>query len=187
VLWNGRYYRLWANAATKTSSDVCLANQLMGQWCVKVAGLSDVLPEDRIHAALNAVESTNAKATSYGLINGVTPDGRPFNTKVHPSGDFGENIFVGENLCAAMTLLYHGRRDAGLAVSRALYETLAIKTRSPWNQRCLLWGDTGLPLWGDDYYSNLAIWALPMAVQKQSLAEFSKEGLLPELIRAARA
>jgi uncharacterized protein (DUF608 family) len=187
LLWNGRYYRLWANAAKNTSSDVCLANQLMAQWCVKVAGLGDVLPEDRIHTALNAVESMNAKATSYGLVNGVTPEGRPFNTKVHPNGDFGENIFVGENLCAAMTLLYHGRRDAGLAVSRALYETMAIKTRSPWNQRCLLWGDTGLPLWGDDYYSNLAMWALPMAVSGQSLGEFSKTGVAAEMVKAARA
>ena len=185
-LWNGRYYRLWSDPAKNRSSEVCLANQLMGQWCVKVAGLSDVLPEDRIHSALNAVEALNAKATSYGLVNGATADGRPFDTKIHPAGDFGQNIFVGENLCAAMTLLYHGRRDAGLAVARALYETMAMKTRSPWNQRCLLWGDTGLPLWGDDYYSNLAIWAVPMAVRGESVADFSKSGLIANILRAAR-
>ena len=185
-LWNGRYYRLWSNAAKDTSSNVCLANQLMAQWCVKVGGLGDILPEDRIHSALNAMEQLNAKATSYGLVNGVTPDGRPYDTKIHPVGDFGQNIFVGENLCAAMTFLYHGRRDAGLAAARAMYETMAIKTRSPWNQRCLLWGDTGLPLWGDDYYSNLAIWAVPMAVRGESLKEFSKSGLIPDMLNAAR-
>jgi uncharacterized protein (DUF608 family) len=185
-LWNGRYYRLWSNPAKNTSSDVCLANQLMAQWCAKVAGLGDILPEDRIHSALNAVEQLNAKATSYGLVNGVTPDGRPYDTKIHPVGDFGQNIFVGENLCAAMTFLYHGRRDAGLAAARAMYETMAIKTRSPWNQRCLLWGDTGLPLWGDDYYSNLAIWAVPMAVRGESLKDFSKSGLIPDMLNAAR-
>jgi uncharacterized protein (DUF608 family) len=185
-LWNGRYYRLWSNRAGNTASEVSLANQLMAQWCAKVAGLADLLPKDNIHSALNAVEALNGKATSYGLVNGATADGRPFDTKIHPAGDFGQNIFVGENLCAAMTFLYHGRRDAGLAAARAMYETMAIKTRSPWNQRCLLWGDTGLPLWGDDYYSNLAIWAVPMALRGESVREFSKAGLLPDMLNAAR-
>jgi uncharacterized protein (DUF608 family) len=144
------------------------------------------LPKNNIHSALNAVEALNGKATSYGLVNGATPDGRPFDTKIHPAGDFGQNIFVGENLCAAMTFLYHGRRDVGLGAARAMYETMAIKTRSPWNQRCLLWGDTGLPLWGDDYYSNLAIWAVPMALRGESVREFSKAGLLPDMLNAAR-
>ena len=85
LLWNGRYYRLWSNGAQNTSSDVCLANQLMAQWCANVAGLGNLLPEDRIHSALNTVESLNAKATSYG---------RPFDTEIHPVGDFGQNIFV---------------------------------------------------------------------------------------------
>jgi uncharacterized protein (DUF608 family) len=186
-LWNGRYYRLWSDAAKNKSSEVCLANQLMAQWCVKVAGLPDVLPAWQIQSALSMVERLNAGATSYGLVNGTTPDGQPFDTGVHPSGDFGKNIFVGENLCAAMTFLYHGRRDAGLAAARAMYETMALKTRSPWNQRCLLWGDTGLPLWGDDYYSNLAIWAVPMALHGQSVREFSRSNLLLEMLNAARA
>jgi hypothetical protein len=119
------------------------------------------------------------------MLNGVTPDGLPFDTKVHPTGDFGMNIFVGENLCAAMTFLYHGRQDAGLEASRAMYEVMAIKTRSPWNQRCLLYGDTGLPLWGDDYYSNLVMWAVPMALKHESVGDFVRAGLVPDMLRAA--
>jgi uncharacterized protein (DUF608 family) len=183
-LWNGRYYRLWADPQHGRTSEVLLANHLMGEWCARVVGLRDVFPKDHVSRALDAVEALNMRATSYGLTNAVTPEGRPFDTKVHPSGDFGMNIFVGENLCAAMTFLYHGRRDTGLEIARRLYETLAVKTRSPWNQRCLLYGSSGLPLWGDDYYSNLAIWALPMAHEAQSAGEFARGALVSGILRA---
>ncbi len=184
-LWNGSYYRLWSDAEKHTSNDVCLANQLMGEWCARTAGLPEVLPAGRIAAALASIERLNLRATSYGLINGVTADGKPYDTRIHPSGDFGMNIFVGENLCAAATLLYHGRREAGIEVARRLYEAMAVKTRAPWNQRCLLYGDTGLPLWGDDYYSNQAIWSIPMALAGQSIGAFSSAGLAHEMLRAS--
>jgi uncharacterized protein (DUF608 family) len=157
----------------------------MGDWCSRVLGLEDALPEDRVAKALGAVERLNMAATSYGLINGVSPDGKPYDSKVHPEGDHSLNIFVGENLCAAMTFMYHGRKDIGLEVARRLYHAMAIKTRSPWNQRCLLSGETGLPVWGDDYYSNLSIWAVPMALEGMSVKEFAHSGLVKDMLSAA--
>jgi len=128
-LWNGRYYRLWNNVKAGTTSEVVLANQLMGEWCVKVLGLASVLPQVHAEAALDAVERLNFRATSYGLINGVTPDGAPFDTKLHPAGDHATHIFVGENLCAAGTFLYYGRREAGLEIAR----------RAQRRRACLRW------------------------------------------------
>jgi len=184
-LWTGSYYRLWNDVKGGKSSDVLLANQLVAQWCTKVIGLEDVLPEARIHSALEKIARLNLGATSYGLINGVTPEGKPFDTKVHPEADFGMNIFVGENLCAAMTFMYHGQGDIGLEIARRLYETMAVKTRSPWNQRCLLHGETGLPLWGDDYYSNLAMWVVPMALRGEAVGQFASSGLVKNMLDAA--
>ena len=103
----------------------------MAQWCVRIAGLPDVLPQDRIGSALDTVERLNMRATAYGLINGVTPEGKPFDTQLNPSGDHARNIFVGENLCAAMTFVYHNRRDVGLEIARRLYETLAVEDSFP--------------------------------------------------------
>jgi uncharacterized protein (DUF608 family) len=179
-LWNGSYYRLWSDKQAGKVSEICLANQLMAVWCLRIAGLQDVLSAARIDSALNTIERLNMKATSYGLINGVTPDGKPFATSNHA-----QNIFVGENLCAAMTFLYHGRRDTGLEISRRLYEAIAIKNHSPWNQRCLLSGETGLPQWGADYYSNLVIWALPMALAGESVEQFAQAGLVKNMISSA--
>ena len=184
-LWNGQYYRLWNNAQAGTTSEVVLANQLMAEWCAKVLGLGGVLPEAHVKAALASIERLNLSATSYGLINGVTPEGVPYDTKVYPGGDHATHIFIGENLCAAGTFLYNGRRDAGLEIARRLWEALAMKTRAPWNQRCLINGQTGLPQWGDDYYSNLAIWTLPMALEGQSIAEFTQSGLVAKILAAA--
>ena len=100
-----------------------------------------------------------------------------------PEGDL--NIFVGENLCAAMTFTYRGRKDVGLEVARRLYHAMAIKTRSPWNQRCLLSGETGLPVWGDDYHSNLSLWTVPMSLEGMSVKEFAYSGSVKDTLSAA--
>jgi uncharacterized protein (DUF608 family) len=185
-LWNGSYYRLWNDREQKKVSEVCLANQLMAAWCSRIAGLQDTLPAAHVGSALDTIGKLNLNATSYGLINGVTPEGKPFDTGLGHSGDHAKNIFFGENLCAAMTFLYYGRRDTGLLIAERLYSAVAVKNNSPWNQRCLLNGETGMPQWGDDYYSNLVIWALPMALAVQPLDRFVKTGLVDGMIRSAK-
>jgi uncharacterized protein (DUF608 family) len=137
--------------------------------------------------ALETVERLNMAATAYGLINGVSPDGKPYDTKFRPGLDFGVNIFVCENLCAAMTFMYHGKKDVGLEIARRLYRTAAIKTRAPWNQSHILHGDSGMPIWGEDFYANLIIWALPMALEGLSVKEFAGSGLAKNMISAADA
>jgi uncharacterized protein (DUF608 family) len=184
-LWNGSYYRLWSDKQAGKVSEVCLANQLMAVWCSQVIGSPDVLPTAHVHSALDTIERMNMTATSYGLTNGVTPDGRPFDTRLGSHNDFGKNIFVGENLCAAMTFMYCGRRETGLEIARRLYDSVAIKNRSPWNQRCLINGETGLPQWGEDYYSNLVIWAVPMALARASVGQFGQGDLVRKMISAA--
>ena len=49
----------------------------------------------------------------------------------------------------------------------------------------LLSGETGLPVWGDDYYSNLSIWAVPMALEGMSVKEFAYSGLAKHMLSAA--
>jgi len=185
-LWTGSYYRLWNDAGNEGVNDVSLANQLMGEWCIGVLGLPDVLPEDKVQSALSTVAAWNMAATSYGVVNGASPDGTRYNSGYSVDNDFGLHTFFGESMCVAMTFMYHHRQDTGLEIAKRLYEAVAIKTRSPWNQRCLISSYTGLPVWGDDYYSNLIIWALPMALAGQSVGQFSHQGsLVQQMITAA--
>ncbi|HIJ66525.1 MAG TPA: hypothetical protein HPP77_11315 [Candidatus Hydrogenedentes bacterium] len=182
-LWTGQYYRLWHDPANSRSCDVSLGNQLMAEWCASIAGLPGVLPEEQVKTALGTIKRLNMHATAYGLVNGVTPDGAPYDTGLCLPGDHATHTFVGESLCAAMTYMYRGHQETGLEIARRLYEAIALKSASPWNQRCLLNGKTGLPLWGDDYYSNLVVWAVPMALARQGIQAFTKgEGLVTRMM-----
>jgi non-lysosomal glucosylceramidase len=188
-LWTGEYYRLWNDPENDRKSEVSLANQLMGQWCVKVVGLPDVLPQSKVDTALSTIERLNMAATSYGLVNGVTPEGERFDTGFSSTSenDHGKHTFVGEDLCAAMTYMYHDRAEVGAEIARRIYEAIALKTRSPWNQRCLISSETGLPVWGHDYYSDMVIWTVPMALAGQSVSEFvAAGGLVDRMITASQ-
>ena len=195
-LWNGEYYRLWhdpANISGEGSDcDVSLGNQLMAQWCAKITGLADILPADQVQSALGAVKRLNMGATEHGLVNGVNPDGTRYVSKpdpdrfpdILPNNDHSTQVFVGENLCAAMNFIYHGQRETGLDIARRIYEAVALTSRTPWKQHCLIDADTGLPVWGEDYYSNMVIWALPMAYYNQNIAEFARSELIREVTSA---
>ena len=130
-LWTGEYYRLWHDPANTSGEgpdcDVSLGNQLMAQWYVMITGTSDVLPAERIQSALDMVKRLNMAATEHGLVNGVNPDGSRYFSKsgsdadqavdILPNNDHSTQVFDGENLCAAMTYLYHGQRETGLEIA----------------------------------------------------------------------
>ena len=195
-LWNGEYYRLWHDPANISGEgpdcDVSLGNQLMAQWCAKIAGLDDILPAGQIQSALGAVERLNMGATEHGLVNGVNPDGSRYVSKpdperfpdILPNNDHSTQVFVGENLCAAMNFIYHSQPETGLEIARRIYEAVALTSRTPWKQHCLIDADTGLPVWGEDYYSNMVIWSLPMACANQDIAEFAQSELVREMTSA---
>jgi uncharacterized protein (DUF608 family) len=104
----------------------------MAEWCAKVLGLPGMLAADRVQKALDTIERLNMSSTSYGLVNGMTPAGERVRTRDHPN-DHAPHIFVGENLCAAMTFMYHRRVEAGLEIARRLYEAMALKSFTPWS------------------------------------------------------
>ena len=182
-LWNGRYYRLYNDPEGGRSSEVCLANQLMGEWCTRTVGLDGVFPAEHVTSVLDAVEALNVKATECGVVNGCLPDGkRDTSGKTHSS-----EIFVGESICAAMTMIYAGRVKTGLEIVRRIYESISLRHRTPWNQHCLISAEDGGPTWGSDYYSNLAIWALPMALKGETIQAYSSTGgLIDRILQAGR-
>ncbi|MCS6861153.1 MAG: glycoside hydrolase family 116 protein, partial [Abditibacteriales bacterium] len=184
-LWTGKYYRLYHDPATGRVSDVCLFNQLMGEWCSRVVGLGGLFPEKRVKSALQSLLRLNMKAGKYLPCNGATPDAQPYRSRPDAdANDHATGCFVGENLCAAMTMIYSGRDKEGLEIARKIYEAIALRHATPWNWYCLLAADDGRPVWGSDYYSDLVIWALPMALAQQSIAEFAQGKWLNGILTA---
>jgi uncharacterized protein (DUF608 family) len=182
-LWTGQWYRLYNDPPNSRRSDTCLANQLMVVWCTRVAGLDDVLPAEHIQLAQDAVIQRNVAATRWGVVNSCLSNGQPDDSGHTHSRD----IFVGEGLCAAMTFLYTGRTGIGLQIAKHLMQALFEVQRMPWDQYCLIRATDGLPVWGSDYYSNMAIWAVPMALAQQDVATFCQAGsFVDSLLQAAR-
>jgi uncharacterized protein (DUF608 family) len=96
---------------TFSYNETCLANQLMGQWCCRIAGLDPLFAADECASVYRSIEKLNAAPTKFGLINGGNFQGDP-TTAGDPNGNHGTMIFVGENLCAAMTGMYENHPAA---------------------------------------------------------------------------
>jgi len=183
-LWNGSYFRLYNDSENHRIRETSLANQLMGVWCAKILGLESPLSEEKVKKALSSIKRLNFKVTRYGLVNGVHPNGSKDFTR-EEENDHGKQIFVGESLCAAMTFMYYGEVEVGMEIARRLYEVMVILSRSPWNQYCLISSEDGHPVWGEDYYSNMVFWALPMARKGEDIASFvSEKGLVGKILKA---
>jgi non-lysosomal glucosylceramidase len=180
-LWTGQYYRVFNDTQTGRRSEGCLANQLMGEWCTRIAGLGSLYPAERIASVVSSVEQLNFRATEHGLVNCCVPDGRGGRVLGDPTSDprhqednsHAKQIFVGENSCAAMTLIYGGRRQTGLEVLRRMWHAMTILHRTPWNQFCVIRSSDGGPVWGADYYSNLVLWAVPVALVGGDIGRFA--------------
>jgi uncharacterized protein (DUF608 family) len=204
-LWKGSYYRLWANPEAKENCDVSLGNQLIAEWCASITGAGPVVDEKKAKSALDTVWKLNVGATSFGMVNGVTEEGERFNSKkfeqsrakdaavltvwnVDDNNDHSSQIFIGENFAAAMTFLYKGRTEEGLEIGKRLYETIALNSRTPWDQFCLYDSSSGLPVWGHDYYSNMIQWLLPVALEGKSLEQYFKDpkNLISRIVAAGR-
>jgi len=182
-LWNGEYYRLYSDPEGSRASETCLGNQLMGAWCTKILGLKSPFPEERIKKALLSIKRLNLEATKHGLVNGIRPDGTRDDTRCgQEEHDHGKQIFIGEGLCSAMTFMYYGQIEVGMEIARRLYDAIAVLHRTPWNQYCLVSADDGHPIWGQDYYSDMIFWAIPMARKGLDITSFVAEGGLVDQI-----
>ena len=125
----------------------------MAQWCAKIAGAPDVLPADKYWLRLGRRQATEyggdrarsgqRRQSQTGNALSRNPDADQF-PEILPNNDHSTQVFVGENLCAAMNFIYHGQRETGLEIARRIYEAVALTSRTPWKQHCLIDADTGL-------------------------------------------
>jgi uncharacterized protein (DUF608 family) len=205
-LWRGDYYRIWSNPENNENCEVSLGNQLMAEWCAAITGTGPVTGKDKIEKALDSIWRLNVGITPFGMVNGVTPEGERFysvrfelsrgnekttlNTWVDAgsNNDHSSQIFIGESFASVMTFLWKGRREQGLEIGKRLYETIAIHSRTPWDQYCLYDSYSGQPVWGNDYYSNMIQWLLPVALEGKSLEQYfgDKNNLVERIINAGR-
>jgi hypothetical protein len=87
----------------------------------------------------------------------------------------------------AMLYAYHGDRDRALEIGRRTMRAVAMENGCSWDSVLVLRGDTGERIYGNDYYQNLMLWALPAALAGEDLAApCAPGGLVDRVIAAGR-
>lgn len=169
-LWTGDYYRLYSGTNDREASDTSLTNALCGQWFAYASGLGELMPHERIDSVIDTVLRLNAKATPYGAVNGVRPDGA-----IDESfQDHSAVITIGEvwNFCAMAA--FAGRAEDAMALFDRSYANVALRHATPWNIPWSLDRDTGAIKWGINYYSNPCVWTLFQATDGEAYAGLGK-------------
>lgn len=148
-LWNGKFF-----------GQDCTLFQLNGQWYADLLGLGSIADDVKIKKALGLILRTNARHSRFGMVNSVRADGR-----LDLSNEHSRNIWAGMNYAFISLCLLRGFSLRNLLKEALkLWGNVALIQKSPWNQPDTVDSKTGRFVFGDSYYRNMAIWAIPIAL-----------------------
>jgi non-lysosomal glucosylceramidase len=151
-LWNGEYF-----------GETCALSQLNGQWMADMLGLGDLADPKKIQKALESIGRKNSRHSRYGLVNSVLSDGR-----LDSSNNHAKNIWFGMNYAWISLCIMRGfSTKKVLKPAYELWDNVIRRQRNPWNQPDMIDSKTGRYVFGDAYYRNMAIWAIPIAFAKR--------------------
>lgn len=151
-LWNGEYF-----------GETCALSQLNGQWMSDLLGLGDLADPRKIQKALESIGRKNSRHSRYGLVNSVLSNGR-----LDASNPHSKNIWFGMNYAWISLCLMRGfSLKKVLKPAHQLWDNAVRRQRNPWNQPDMIDSKTGRYVFGDAYYRNMAVWAIPIAYAKR--------------------
>jgi non-lysosomal glucosylceramidase len=159
-LWRGHYFAYDDGAGP--SSDSIMADQLCGQWYADVTGLGDLLPADRVDAALRTIHANNVQRFAggrMGAVNGMRPDG-----SVDGSSEQSAEVWVGTTYALAAFMIGRGLVDEGWETARGVAEVTyqrGLWFRTP--EAFDVDGDFRASI----YLRPLAIWAIEEALRRR--------------------
>ncbi len=182
-LWSGESYLLYNDPASKRGSDTVLANQLAGEWCGRLHGLSAVFPTDRVKQTLETVKRLCIPLTEAGILNSARLDGS-VDVTGSPQSD---GIFAGECMCVAATLAYNDDAATALEITRRLFTAIVVQNRCEWDMPNSL-DASGRIVHGTDFYQDMILWGLPLALAGLDIHGVCSGGRIVErVLRAAQA
>ncbi|MBI2844086.1 MAG: hypothetical protein HYX78_11860 [Armatimonadetes bacterium] len=131
---------------------------------------------------LETVKRICAPAARWGAANARRPDGSVNTEAKHHSKD----IFNAENIILAMTMLYAGDRETGMQIAYENMENLILEKGLAWDMPNTVTTDTGDATHGHDFDQMMVLWALPLAMVNQTLADAGAPGgLVDSVMKAA--
>jgi non-lysosomal glucosylceramidase len=160
-LWRGRYYAY--DDGDGPSSDSIMADQLCGQWYADVTGLGDLVPADRVDAALRTIHAENVcrfGGGRMGAVNGMRLDG-----SVDRSSEQSAEVWVGTTYALAAFMIGRGLVDEGWDTARGAAEV--TYERGLWFRTPEAFDETG-DFRASIYLRPLAIWAVEEALRRRA-------------------
>lgn len=160
-LWRHDHYAYDDGGAA--SSDSVMADQLAGQWYADATGLGDLLPADRVEAALRTIHRLNVRSFAggrMGAVNGMRPDGT-----VDHSSEQSAEVWVGTTYALAAFMLGRGLVDEGWDTARGA--AAVTYERGLWFRTPEAYDEAG-NFRASLYVRPLAIWAIEEALERRT-------------------
>jgi uncharacterized protein (DUF608 family) len=160
-LFTGKYYILdYENDGTKHPQ--CIAGQLNGQWYAHLLNLGYILPKKSVKKAVRMMLELNCKASKYGAVNSVFPDGKIDRASYHA-----ENVWAGESYQLYSLAIYEGFVKEGLKLTENMWKHFCYGVNNPFSQPDVMLAKTGKLGDGELYLRNVAIWGVALALAKK--------------------
>lgn len=178
-LWNpeANSYLFFDDPATGKRSDLIMSSQLDGQWMANLHGLPGVFRQDRVETVLETIKETCL--VDVGLAGFSDPKE---GAQLTLYGTFPPEIHI-----VAMTYMYNGFPELGLEIARRNHANMVRRHGHPWDLPNLIRCDTGERTYGVDYYQNMVLWGVPVAMQNQDVRAFcARGGLVDRILQAGR-
>ena len=159
-LWRGGYYAY--DDGGGRSSDSIMADQLCGQWYADVTGLGDLVPADRVDAALRTIYALNVCGFAggrMGAVNGARPDG-----SIDRSSEQSAEVWVGTTYALAAFMIGRGLVAEGWETARGAAEV--TYERGLWFRTPEAYDENG-DFRASIYLRPLAIWAIEEALRRR--------------------
>lgn len=127
LLFNGEYYRLWVDG--EAHSDVCMSDQISGEWFTRLIGLPATISEKNLAAAIDNIVKHNFNF-EFGLHNATAPKGGAdllAITNMQAGG-----VWTGIEFAFASFLMDLGRYTDGARIVESVHRRY-LRAGRPWN------------------------------------------------------
>jgi uncharacterized protein (DUF608 family) len=127
LLFNGEYYNLWVDG--KTRDELCMTDQVSGEWFTRVIGLSTTLSDANLRRSIDSIFKNNFNS-EFGLHNATAPKGGAgllALTNLQAGG-----LWSGIEFAFASFLMECGRYADGVKIVEAIHRRY-MRAGQPWN------------------------------------------------------
>jgi len=127
LLFNGQYYRLWVDG--QAHSDICMSDQISGEWFTQLIGLPTTISENNLKAAIDSIVKYNFNP-EFGLHNATAPKGGLdllAMTNMQAGG-----VWTGIEFAFASFLMELGRFAEGAKIVESVHQRY-LRAGRPWN------------------------------------------------------